>query len=237
LRDHTADDRAVKDMFNQDVKDPKAIRVLGSHLSDPNPCLRRTAAQLLGGSNNDEALRTLREAMKSSDGKLREAAVLGLGHAEDMGSFDALTKSLRDPDNDVARMSAWALGEIEDAKAIPPLVDALKTQNAGLRHAAIWALGQIEDPKAVDPLLPMLKSQDTETRRTGGRGVGRHRRRSGNRWSHGNSWRRPMSKCGLAVVQGLGDIEDKKATRPLLKLLNDSDPDVRQATAEALGQH
>ena len=60
LRDHTADDRAVKDMFNQDVKDAKAIRVLGSHLSDPNPCLRRTAAQLLGGSNNDEAVRTLR---------------------------------------------------------------------------------------------------------------------------------------------------------------------------------
>ena len=79
LRDRTDTDRAQRNRFGGAVADGRAVPLLAASLADANPCVRRAAARLLGGSIAAEALPRLRTAAASGDGRVREAALLGLG--------------------------------------------------------------------------------------------------------------------------------------------------------------
>lgn len=120
-----------------------ALRQLVPELRSPNPCLRRTAAAMLGGSGRQELLTELRRALGDGDGRVREAAALGLGVAEDSSDAPRLRAALDDRDPDVVRLAAWALGNLEDHAAGPRLIALLKSSNAGVRRAAAWALGRV----------------------------------------------------------------------------------------------
>ena len=92
------------------MSDARAVPLLAATLGDPNPCVRRAAARLLGSSTAADALPRLRTAAASDDARTREAALLGLGEADDALSYEVMLRGLRDRDPFVSRMGAWGLG-------------------------------------------------------------------------------------------------------------------------------
>lgn len=122
-----------------------AVAPLAAALADPDPCVRRLAARILGRTRSPDAVTALRRALGSADAGEREMAAIGLGFAEDGAALPGLVEALRDPEPGVRIAAAWALGEIESPDAIPPLAEALaRDTEAGVREAAAWALGEIE---------------------------------------------------------------------------------------------
>jgi HEAT repeat protein len=122
-----------------------AVAPLAAALADPDPCVRRLAARILGRTRSPEAVTALRRALGSAGPGEREMAAVGLGFAEDGAALPDLVEALRDPEPGVRIAAAWALGEIESPDAIPPLAEALaRDEEAGVREAAAWALGEIE---------------------------------------------------------------------------------------------
>jgi HEAT repeat protein len=143
LRDEGAEGRLTREHLQERIGTPAALRQLAPELRSPNACLRRTAAAMLGASQQPELLAMLRRALSDDDGRVREAAALGLGVAEDSADAPRLRAMLNDRDPDVVRLSIWALGSLEDHAAAPSLVALLRSPNPGIRRAAAWALGRV----------------------------------------------------------------------------------------------
>jgi HEAT repeat protein len=121
------------------------VSALRTALADPDPCVRRTAARLLGRSGDPAAINALRESLRAADPASREIGALGLGVAQDEAATEALASALRDDVASVRLAAAWALGRVEDARAIEPLIGRLEgDDDPRVRAAAAWALGEIE---------------------------------------------------------------------------------------------
>ncbi|HKY60741.1 MAG TPA: HEAT repeat domain-containing protein [Gemmatimonadota bacterium] len=122
-----------------------AVGPLAAVLADPDPCVRRLAARVLGRTESPEAAAALRWALDASSPGEREMAAVGLGFAGDDAAVAELVGALRDTEPKVRVAAAWALGQIESPDAIPPLAEALaRDREAEVREAAAWALGEIE---------------------------------------------------------------------------------------------
>jgi HEAT repeat protein len=142
------------------------IAPLRTALGDPDPCVRRFAAPLLGRTQQDAAVETLVAALRDENPVTREAAAVGLRFAEKSSTIDPLSRALEDREASVRAAAAWALGEIEDSRAIPALERTLKDPEPVVRMNAAWALGEIEDAAAIPALTALLREdRDPEVRR------------------------------------------------------------------------
>ena len=147
-------------------KGREVIAPLRAALGDPDPCVRRFVAPLLGRTQHTAAVETLVTALRDANPVTREAAAVGLRFAENPSTIDPLTRALEDAEPSVRAAAAWALGEIEDARAIPALERTLKDADPLVRINAAWALGEIEDPAAIPALTALLRDdRDPEVRR------------------------------------------------------------------------
>ena len=147
-------------------KGREVIAPLRAALGDPDPCVRRFVAPLLGRTQHPAAVETLVAALRDENAVTREAAAVGLRFAEKPSTIDPLTRALSDQEFSVRAAAAWALGEIEDSRAIPALERALKDPEVVVRINAAWALGEIEDPAAIPALTAALRDdRDPEVRR------------------------------------------------------------------------
>lgn len=144
----------------------EVIAPLRAALGDPDPCVRRFVAPLLGRTQQNAAVETLVAALRDENAVTREAAAVGLRFAEKPATIDPLTRALEDQESSVRAAAAWALGEIEDSRAIPALERTLKDPESVVRINAAWALGEIEDPAAIPALTALLREdRDPEVRR------------------------------------------------------------------------
>ena len=112
--------KAAKDSIGGHITDPRAVNLLVSELSAPNPCVRRVASKMLG--NSAVAAGRLRTLLGDASPTVREAAAHAAGVGEKRDVLAALETSLGDRDATVGAMAAWAIGEIEDKSSIPALV-------------------------------------------------------------------------------------------------------------------
>lgn len=147
-------------------KGREVIAPLRAALGDPDPCVRRFVAPLLGRTQQNAAVETLVSALRDENPITREAAAVGLRFAENPSTIDPLSRALQDQEPTVRAAAAWALGEIEDSRAIPALERTLKDADPLVRINAAWALGEIEDPAAIPALTALLRDdRDPEVRR------------------------------------------------------------------------
>lgn len=127
-----------------DELDATAVEPLWTALRDPDRCVRRTAASLLGRTKAPRATERLQGALSDSDAELRALAAFALGLAEDQTSGARLQGLLRDAAPTVRAIAAWALGELEYRGAIDQLAELLvRDPVPAVRRAAAMALGSI----------------------------------------------------------------------------------------------
>ena len=172
LRDDAVSQREIRRRLQSPLQDRRAIPLLAASLGRPEPCVRRAAAKMLGGSDLPEASKALHAGLRQADPRTREAAALGIGVMADTAAFDELVLALGDRDPDVIRMAAWALGNLEDARAVVPLAKLVDASDVGVRAAVAGALGEIEDARGVKPLLGLLRDRDVGVRAAAARSLG-----------------------------------------------------------------
>lgn len=120
------------------------VEPLMTALRDPDQCVRRAAASLLGRARNARASERLRSALDDGQPETRALAAFALGLAEQQSAGPKLQLLLRDAAPTVRAAAAWSLGELEYKPAIAALADLLEhDQSAQVRRAAARALGQI----------------------------------------------------------------------------------------------
>jgi HEAT repeat protein len=163
LSDARLDVRAAKDSVSGHVRDPAAIRHLVSMLSTDDPCVRRTAAKMLG--NSTIADNELARLFDDPSPRVREAALHAAGH-EERPALRTRMEGLLGRDETTSAMAAWALGNLEMRESVDPLANALARGAQRVKINAAWALGMIEDPRAVDPLRRVLRDADPILRAT-----------------------------------------------------------------------
>lgn len=156
------------------LHDPSVVDVLRPALGDPDACVRRVAAPLLGRLRHPDGLQALRRAVRDPSAVTRETAALSLGFSGDALAVPDLVATLRDATPEVRIAAAWALGEIESKTALQPLVAALEDTDARVRATSAWALGRIEAPEAVAVLARALRrDQDVDVRRNAAWALGK----------------------------------------------------------------
>lgn len=201
-------------MVATDYGDPtpeRALPPLLAVLKDPDPELRRTAAQSLGKIARKEAVPALVEALRDSDAGVRRNAAWALGMiGEESVSRDRspLGPLLFDPDPGVREASAMALGQTGDTQTgIELLTEQLQEPHVApdSKRLAAGALGAMEARSAVVSLTKLLRDRDPIVRR--------------------------------GAVAALGEIAEPQSVGPLSELLRkDPDAGVRIEAAFRLGK-
>lgn len=201
-------------IVSSDYAEPTAERVLPHLLvllKDPNPELRRTAAQSLGKIAHKKAVPALVEALRDPDAAVRRNAAWALGMiGEESVGLDRspLGPLLFDPDPSVREAAAIALGQTGDTQTgIELLTERLQESTAGpdSKRLAAGALGAMEATSAVVTLTKLLGDPDPIVRR----------------WA----------------IVALGEIADPQSVGPLGEALKkDPDTGVRIEAAFKLGK-
>lgn len=158
----------------------------------------------------------------------------------------ALRGALNDPDWKVGRSAAWSLGRI-GAPSIPSLVEALSDPRPAVRINALYALGKIGQPAASAQKAIQRAAGDPD----------RSVRRMAS-WAMGQFGPRASRGAGSADLGSIADLvaglaasdpqarenavrrfqpfvsDPEESARLLVGALNDPDPGVRAAAADAL---
>ena len=165
-------------------------RLLARQLADPDPQVRRAAAEALADASAD-AIVPLGRALGDADAAVRRAAVSALAargqeivqtlvatlreqHGDfnvlssaldllavsDVDIIEAVAEFLRGDDVDLRIQAALILGERRDRRAVAPLLAALADPDVNVRFHAIEALGRLQATEAAEPLVAIAGSGD-----------------------------------------------------------------------------
>ncbi len=125
--------------------DPAVVPLLRNAMAPGDPCVRQTAARLLGRTRHSRAVAALTEALRDPEASTRELAALGLGMSDTPAAFDPLVGALRDAEPGVRAAVANSLGRLDDDRAKAILVPILKNDRVpAVRRAAAYALGELD---------------------------------------------------------------------------------------------
>jgi HEAT repeat protein len=134
--------------------------------------------------------------------------------------------------------AAELLGRVGGAKAVPVLLEtvrATRTEDSDVREIALRALARIADPAAVEPLIQALTTADAWLAPRIADILTRHGEAAVDPLIAvlGDSARQPARAWAANV---LGEVRAQRAFPTLVRVLNDTDDEVRAKAATALGR-
>ena len=146
--------------------DPDMVSArLGELLEDPDPDMRRTAAEAMGKIGRRSSRAGLIAALHDREARVRAAAALSLGRLGDAESGLALLQSLSDPAELVRVVAALALGEVEPAPISEALIlERLRHPEDSERLAASRALLGLENISFSEELVGRLRETNPKIR-------------------------------------------------------------------------
>jgi len=196
---------------HRDATPEQVLPRLVAVLKDPNPDLRRTAAQSLGKIAHEDSVSALIEALRDPDAGVRRHAAWALG----MIGTDALDQERS------------------------PLADLLFDNDPAVREAASLALGLTGDTQTgIELLLERLQEPDTsaDSKRLAAASFGGMEARS-SIMGLTRLLADPDALVRRWAVAALGELADEHTIAPLgARLAKDPDPGVRLEAAFRLGK-
>ncbi len=156
---------------------------------------------------------------------MRTDAAFALGRLGDKRAVDSLILALEDENEDVRSFAVFALGKIGDPRAVEPIIQILEEERADWSTIGI-ALSRLRDNRAVEPLIEALKKVTRYIEEIKKENPSIELKKIDYEYLRGR-W---------SLADTLGDLGDKKVVEPLLEVLDDEDPDLREIAAMALGK-
>lgn len=194
----------------------------------------RQLSRLLAAAGDPSAIPPLVGLLTSETAKVRSAAADALRRlGSDPAACRLIIREMGEANVAARSAIAGVLGGIGQP-AVANLVTALDSGEAAVRQGACWAFGYISSDETVPALVRALADDSMHVRAAAAWALGR----IGDGAAVPSLIRLihdPESKPRLGAVQALALIGDMRAAAPLLALLEDeTDPDVRASTQEAL---
>jgi HEAT repeat protein len=215
--------------------DRSAVPALIAMLQDPDSSVRREAARVLGQWKDEQAVPRLIQSLGDGDANVRTYAAYALGEIKDPRARDALLGALSDPQWTVRDQAAWAIRELRDPQLAAKLVDLLNQPQTDTK-AVMWLLEHIAPEDSFDHFVRLLGASRTGCEKMG-------LAPSGNGENPGKSAvaevpvpisSQPRTAVRLHAVRALAAAKDPRVFDALLGALDDAEPAVRLAAAEAL---
>jgi HEAT repeat protein len=149
-------------------------------------------------------------------------------------ALDPLVSEIRDDTGFQRRAAVEALKDLSDPRRVGPLLQALKDNESSVRVSAIHALERELDEKVTSELLKRFRDQDAHVRLAAAQVISR---RPGSVAAYFVPLLSDSSfEIRLVAVQFLTKNPDPECAPALILRLADTDSDVRQGAAAALGQ-
>ncbi|HJL25680.1 MAG TPA: HEAT repeat domain-containing protein, partial [Polyangiaceae bacterium LLY-WYZ-15_(1-7)] len=206
-------------------------------LRDPDPAVRREAADAAGAVRLRAAGPLLAEWLEDPDPDVRAGAARALGRIGDPRPVPSLVRALGDASAAVRRAAVVALaamGDEEGVEVVVPLLGRLDDDDPEVRVEAAHALGALGDPRAVVPLVGRARDESPDVRQAvyGALGALGDPRASA---ALVQALRDENQSARLAAIAALGRLGAPRAVEPLVDLLRDRDARAARAAVVALG--
>jgi HEAT repeat protein len=214
-------------------EDAAAISAALAGLSDPDPRVRRVAAEVLGTLRNPELVTPLRVALGDVDPGVRAVAVLALGQIHEPSAIPDVANRLADADASVRLAATQVMRAFGSPNtAFSPLLDDSDPAVRAEAAVSLLALDGSRRPREV--LQQMSSNDDHGLRRIAVRALGHVRSAETCRLVVAHLGDADPSVRGVAA-DCLAAMDPADAVQPLVGMLADPDSAVRTAAAEALG--
>jgi HEAT repeat protein len=196
-------------------------------------------APVLATLRGPRALDRLQALMSVDDPEVRRAALHGLGRLGGERAAGHVALALADEDPEVQSVAAQVLGRIRDegggAPGVSGLVNAVSSEFAHVRAAVARALGQTTSQRAVPPLRELLRDPDSGVAMAAVDALGQLRP-----LELAESLRDALTHHDREVVKAalraLSRCQDPAAPDELIHALKHPAWDVRQLSAELIGE-
>lgn len=247
------------------IPDPRVVKPLIEALKDEDSNVRAKSVEALASIGDARAVEPLILVLRDKDTRVRASAIEALSKLGDPRAIDALARMLKDDAWDVRMAAVESLGKFKDARVIDHLVSCLRDKDRDTRLAAVISIGRIGDVAAIESLVVSLTDDHDQVRQTAST-VLRRLNKNWEKTPEARRAVEPLRKklqsadywvrqAATEVLAKLGEVEApqeleaelSKLSDPmqarkqmtmeaLLLALEDSDRDLRQAGAEALGR-
>jgi HEAT repeat protein len=225
---------AEEEPFGGVIADPAAREALADAMTDPDPGIRRVAAEILSSMSRPETASIAARGLLDSDKAVRAAAlraVAGSGIRADPTTISAL---LRDPDPSVRAAAAVAVvagaGGADDP--VPTLRPLLSDRDPEVRvRAAQGVLRDRSDERALRTLTDLVSTGDPEQRALAVEALGALAMAPKVVIAELHEAEPPPRRAAARALPAFGA---ELATAHLIDALADDDPTVREAVADAL---
>lgn len=220
------------------IGSPRAEKALAAALKDSNPEVRREAASALHDkviAKSKKVQTALIEMLEHDKG----GATLTLGYTKTEKAMNALAAALRSKTFPSRAMAILSLARAQDLRAMQPAIEMLKAKKGMDVSTAMWALRLMDDTDALVPMvehIARLRDHDGfNSLNKGLQTVDLLKRTAASEFLL-PLLRNKNYRVRLSAVVSLGAVAAKKASKPLIGMLNDAHWLVRGSAAEALGQ-
>jgi len=215
------------------INSPRIVDVLGkSLLNDKDHNVRLNSALSLRDAGSD-AVGVLSEALKDQVWEVRNSAAETLAQIGEP-AVEALIRSLESPVEYSRSRAAYALGRIKDKRAVEPLIECLTDKMETVRWNSVKALGEINDPTAIGPISALLKDKI--------RSVQWQATLALLNYDEGiklliDTLRKDDPEYRYQdIIAAMGDIAEKRAVDPIIKLLDSKIVEIKWNSVVALGK-
>jgi HEAT repeat protein len=225
---------AINELRNH--RNPPVLEPIKNLLRHHTAQVRLAALEAIADLDPGDDIGQVLDLLSDSDWDVRRGAAEVLGRLKNPRSMEALVATLGDSDADVRETAAIALGNLGDRRAIEALVLALADSNSSMRRIAAGSLSRIDPDWASSPearvaaeqLRSALGDKDADVRHYVNRLLGCG--------ADSAPESRPLSSRLQAPVEDFSAAQHRLAVNLFLEILSDTDRDLRQAAAEALGK-
>jgi HEAT repeat protein len=228
--------RDEEDPFSSFQQDASAMNVAIAGLADPDPAVRRVAADILSNLNVPEAAATLVDALGDGDVDVRIAVLPALARLNATSAWDKVVGCLSDPEPEVRAQAIATLRRLaknsDDLSVhVQPLLD--DTVPAVRAMAAVCLLAAGLHRRAEETLREMALADDTESRVEAMKSFGA--------WGDSAAYGPAEAALGdsqpavrRAAASALAHIDDPRCSETLISALGDADRSVRETIAESI---
>jgi HEAT repeat protein len=229
-----------EDPFSSFQQDAAAMNVAMTGLSDPDPAVRRVAADILSNLNVPEAAPSLVGALTDGDVAVRIAALPAVARLNVMSAWDDVVACLSDPEAEVRARAVATLRRLaKDSNNFPmhvhPLLDDPVPAVRAVAAASLLSAGPNERAEAT--LRELAGAEDAESRVEALSNLGT--------WGGEAAFEIAAAALGdsqpvvrRAAAAALAHIDDPRCAATLVDALRDDDGSVREVVAasiEAIG--
>ncbi len=149
---------ALKALALDPPEKPSPDSIIKAGFKDPDPTVRREAAEATRILDSKEAIRILRTAAKDSDWLTRATAARLYGQRGDTTLIPDLFRMLQDADSYVRRFARRSLLELADKAKPEAYLPSLKSKDRTTQIVAALALVRLNDGRGAEVLLAEISN-------------------------------------------------------------------------------